>query len=57
VMEVKKGAVTAIIYVQIAGDTMIECSITVAAAEGLGLYEGKNVSLFVDPTDVIIGCD
>ena len=56
VMEIRKGAVTAIVYVQIAGDVMIEISITVAATEALGLYEGKNVTLVVNPTDIIIAC-
>ena len=56
-MEIRKGAVTAIVYVQIAGDVMIETSITVAATEALGLFEGKNVTLVVNPGDIIIACD
>ena len=31
VMEIRKGAVTAIVYVAIAGDTMLEASVTIAA--------------------------
>ena len=57
IMEIRKGAVTAIVYVQIAGDTMIETSVTIAASESLGLYEGQDVFLIVDPGDIIIGCD
>jgi len=57
IMEIRKGAVTALVYVQIAGDTMIETSVTIPALEALGLYEGKNVTLAVNPTDVIIACD
>jgi molybdopterin-binding protein len=57
IMEIRKGAVTAIVYVQIAGDTMLETSVTVAALENLGLFEGKVVSLIVNPGDIIIGCD
>ena len=57
IMEIRKGAVTAIAYVQIAGDTMIETSVTIAASESLGLYEGQDVFLIVDPGDIIIGCD
>ncbi|MGA7546683.1 MAG: TOBE domain-containing protein [Methyloceanibacter sp.] len=56
VMEIRKGAVTTIVYVQIAGDQMIETSITVAATEALGLYEGKNVTLVINPGDIIIAC-
>ena len=57
IMEIRKGAVTAIVYVQIAGDTMLESSVTIAALETLGLYEGKTVFLILNPGDIIIGCD
>ena len=57
IMEIRKGAVTAIVYVQIAGETMLETSVTIAALEKLGLYEGKVVSLILNPGDIIIGCD
>jgi molybdopterin-binding protein len=56
-MEIRKGAVTAIVYVQIAGDTMIQASVTIATLESLGLYEGKTVALIINPTDIIIGCE
>ena len=54
VMEIRKGAVTAIIYVQLPGDVMIETSTTIAGIEELGLFEGKNVTLVVNPGDIII---
>jgi molybdopterin-binding protein len=57
IMEIHKGAVTAIVYVQIAGDTMIQASVTIATLESLGLYEGKTVALIINPTDIIIGCE
>jgi molybdopterin-binding protein len=57
VMEIRKGAVTAIIYVQIPGDVMIETSTTIAGIEELGLFEGKNVTLVVNPGDIIIACE
>ena len=57
IMEIRKGAVTAIVYVAIAGDTTLEASVTIAALESLGLYEGKPVSLLVNPGDIVIGCD
>jgi molybdopterin-binding protein len=57
IMEIRKGAVTAIVYVQIAGDTMVEASVTIASLETLKLYEGKTVALIINPGDVMIGCD
>jgi molybdopterin-binding protein len=57
IMEIRKGAVTAIVYVQVAGDTMLEESVTIASLESLKLYEGKQVILMVNPTDIIIGCE
>lgn len=57
IMEIRKGAVTAIVYVTIAGDTTLEASVTIAALESLGLYEGKVVNLMINPGDIIIGCD
>ncbi|HYH71039.1 MAG TPA: TOBE domain-containing protein [Methyloceanibacter sp.] len=57
IMEIRKGAVTAIVYVAIAGDVTLEASVTIAALESLGLYEGKVVNLMINPTNIIIGCD
>jgi molybdopterin-binding protein len=57
IMEIRKGAVTAIVYVAIAGDVTLEASVTIAALESLGLYEGKVVNLMINPGDIIIGCD
>ncbi|MEG6510137.1 TOBE domain-containing protein [Methyloligella sp. 2.7D] len=57
VMEIRKGAVTAIVYVEIAGETLVETSVTVASLEALGLYEGKEVKLIINPGDIIIGCE
>jgi molybdopterin-binding protein len=57
IMEIRKGAVTAIVYVQIAGDNVLETSVTIAALENLKLYEGKSVALIINPGDIIIGCE
>lgn len=57
IMEIRKGAVTAIIYVQIAGDTMVEVSVTIASLETLGLFEGKTVTLIINPVDIMVGCE
>jgi molybdopterin-binding protein len=57
IMEIRKGAVTAIVYVQIAGGTVLEASVTIAALETLKLYEGKTVALIINPGDIVIGCE
>ena len=57
IMEIRKGAVTAIVYVAVQGDTMLEASVTIPALEMLKLYEGKQVVLMINPGDIIIGCE
>jgi molybdopterin-binding protein len=57
IMEIRKGAVTAIVYVVVPGDTMLEVSVTIPALETLKLYEGKPVVLMINPGDIIIGCE
>ncbi|MBK5198169.1 MAG: TOBE domain-containing protein [Methyloceanibacter sp.] len=57
IMEIRKGAVTAVVYVAIAGDTNVEVSVTIPALETLKLYEGKPVILMINPGDIIIGCE
>jgi len=57
IMEIRKGAVTAIVYVAIAGDTTLQSSVTIATLESLGLYEGKSVTLIINPGDIIIACE
>jgi molybdopterin-binding protein len=57
IMEIRKGAVTAIVYVTVSGDTTLEVSVTIPALETLKLYEGKPVILMINPGDIIIGCE
>jgi len=57
IMEIRKGAVTAFVYVAIPGDAMLEASVTIASLETLGLYEGKSVILLVNPGGIIVGCE
>ncbi|MEM7192487.1 MAG: TOBE domain-containing protein [Pseudomonadota bacterium] len=57
IMEIRKGAVTAIVYVQIEGDTLVEVSVTIASLEHLKLYEGKSVTLIINPVNIMIGCE
>jgi molybdopterin-binding protein len=56
IMEIRKGAVTALVYVQV-GEVLLEASVTIPSLEALGLYEGKVVNLMVNPGDIIIGCE
>jgi len=57
IMEIRKGGVTAIVYVAVPGDTTLEVSVTIPALETLKLYEGKPVVLMINPGDIIIGCE
>ena len=57
ILEIRKWAVTAIVYVAIAGDTTLQSSVTIATLESLGLYEGKPVTLIINPGAIIIGCE
>ena len=57
IMEIRKGAVTAIVYVTVPGDTTLEASVTIASLETLKLYEGKPVVLMINPGDILIGCE
>ena len=57
IMEIRKGAVTAIVYVADRRRHHARSSVTIASLEALGLYEGKNVTLVVNPGDIIIACD
>ena len=57
IMEIRKGAVTAIVYVAVPGDAMLEVSVTIPALETLKLYEGKQVILMINLGDIIIGCE
>ena len=55
VVSIKKGAVAAQVAVDIGGGHTITSTITVAAVEDLGLAEGKDVSVVIKASDVIIG--
>jgi molybdopterin-binding protein len=57
ILEIRKGAVTALVYVAIPGDVMLEASVTIPALESLKLYEGKPVVLMINPGDIIVGCE
>jgi len=55
VAALKLGAVAAEIQVDIGGGTIVTSVITVASAERLGLSVGKDVSVIVKASDVMIG--
>ena len=43
IMEIRKGGVTAIVYVAVPGDTTLEVSVTIPALETLKLYEERQI--------------
>ena len=55
VTNVKKGAVAAQIAVDIGGGNVITSTITVDSADELGLAEGKEVSVIIKASEVILG--
>jgi len=55
VAAIKLGAVAAEIQVDIGGGNIVTSVITVASAERLGLSVGKDVSVIVKASDVMIG--
>jgi molybdopterin-binding protein len=57
VLDVDKGQVTAIVRVDIGGGNVITSSITLASANALGLAKGKDVSVIVKASEVILGVD
>ena len=58
IMEIRKGAVTAIVYVAVPGDTMLEASVTISGAgDAEASMRASNVVLMINPGDIIIGCE
>jgi molybdopterin-binding protein len=57
VIDIDKGQVTAIVRVDIGGGNVITSSITLASANELGLAKGKDVSVVVKASEVILGVD
>jgi molybdopterin-binding protein len=57
VIDVKKGATTAHVLVDIAGGAVITASITNEADDDLGLAKGKAVHALIKSSDVMIAAD
>jgi molybdopterin-binding protein len=57
VTNVTKGTVAAEIQVDIGGGNVITSTITVGSAERLALKPGKDVSVIIKSSEVIIGVD
>jgi molybdopterin-binding protein len=57
VKEVTKGAVAAEVEVDIGGGNVMTSTITVNSAERLGLAPGKEVSVIIKASEVILGVD
>lgn len=55
VKDVKKGAVAAQVTVDIGGGNVITSTITVDSADDLGLAAGKEVSVVIKASEVILG--
>lgn len=55
VTNVKKGAVAAQVSVDVGGGNVITSTITVDAVDDLGLSEGKDVSVIIKASEVILG--
>ena len=57
VRTVTKGAVAAEVQVDIGGGNVMTSTITVNSAERLGLEAGKDVSVIIKASEVILGVD
>lgn len=55
VTRMKKGTVAAQVDVDIGGGNVMTSTITVDAADDLGLAEGKEVSVIIKASEVILG--
>ena len=55
VVEVKDGVVTAQVTVDIGGGNTIVSSITLDSARNLGLAAGKEVTIIIKASDVMLG--
>ena len=57
VKEIKRGMVTATVKVDVGGGNLITSSITLEAAEELGVAEGKQINVVVKASDVMLATD
>ncbi len=57
IVEVKKGATTSHVKVEIAGGQMITASITNEAVDDLGIKAGGHVTAVIKASDVMIAVD
>jgi molybdopterin-binding protein len=57
VIGIDKGQVTAIVRVDIGGGNVVTSSITLAAANELGLSTGSEVSVIIKASEVLLGVD
>ena len=57
VTKVQKGAVNAIVSIEIAGGNVITATVSLAAVEELGLEVGKEAYAVIKATSVMVGID
>jgi len=57
ISEIRKGAVTTIVRIEVRNPAIISASITNEGAEDLGLRVGKEVIAIMKASDVIVGTE
>lgn len=57
VVSIEKGAVNAIVGIEIAGGHVITSTITLGSVERLGLVVGKEAYAVINATSVMVGVD
>jgi molybdopterin-binding protein len=57
IVEVKKGATTTHVRIDVGGGTAVTASITNEAADELKLANGQNASAVIKASDVMVGVD
>lgn len=57
VTKIEKGAVNAIVSIEIGGGNVVTATVSLAAVKELGLEEGKEAYAVIKATSVMIGID
>jgi molybdopterin-binding protein len=57
VKEINRGVVTATVKVDVGGGNVITSSITLEAADELGIAEGKPINVVIKASDVMLATD
>lgn len=57
VTKIEKGAVNAIVSIEIGGGNVVTATVSLAAVKELGLEEGKEAYAVIKATSVMVGID